>query len=323
VVETLFRYLDDSATLLQKELDCSYLEALVETGDNAFQNEVQQNGVSEVTKKRLEKIYEEMNRLSYTREDIRKAFQLACLKGMREKLHPNRQMTPDTIGILFSFFLEKLLNGPFSIFDPAIGTGNLLTTILNRLPNDSVKAFGADADDLLIKLAYVNANLQEHPIQLYNQDSLKPLFVDPVDVVVCDLPAGYYTDDEQAKEYELRAREGHSYAPFLFIEQSIRYTKPGGYLLFVIPNSLFEMEDSMRLHEFLKKTAYIQAVIQLPLSMFKNKNLAKSLFFLQKKKEGIRPPRQVLLANLPSFDEKNAMERIFSDMERWFSKNKQ
>lgn len=104
MVETLFRYLDDSATLLQKELDCSYLEALVETGDNAFQNEVQQNGVSEVTKKRLEKIYEEMNRLSYTREDIRKAFQLACLKGMREKLHPNRQMTPDTIGILFSFF---------------------------------------------------------------------------------------------------------------------------------------------------------------------------------------------------------------------------
>ncbi|WP_227633456.1 class I SAM-dependent methyltransferase, partial [Klebsiella pneumoniae] len=80
-----------------------------------------------------------------------------------------------------------------------------------------VRSYGVDADDLLLKLAYVNANLQQHEIQLFHQDSLKPLFIEPVDVVVCDLPIGYYPDDENAKSFHLHAKSGHSYAHYLFI----------------------------------------------------------------------------------------------------------
>ena len=39
-VEELFTVLNETATLLQEELNCSYLEALAETGENIFQESV-------------------------------------------------------------------------------------------------------------------------------------------------------------------------------------------------------------------------------------------------------------------------------------------
>ena len=97
----------------------------------------------------------------------------------------------------------------------------------------NIRAFGVDVDDLLIKLAYVGANLQQQPTEFFNQDALEPLFIDPVDLIVCDLPIGYYPNDVQAAEYELSSSKGHSYAHHLFIEQSIKHTIPGGYLFFL------------------------------------------------------------------------------------------
>ncbi len=67
-------------------------------------------------------------------------------------------------------------------------------------------------------------------MELFCQDSLQPLFIEPADAVICDLPVGYYPNDEGAEAFELKADEGHSFAHHLFIEQSVKHTKPGGYL---------------------------------------------------------------------------------------------
>ena len=243
---------------------------------------------------------------NFTKEEIRKAYQLVILKGMKENVQPNHQMTPDTVGMLISYLVDKFMQQPsFRLLDPAIGTGNLLTTVLNQLPKN-VQSIGVEIDDLLLKLAYVNANLQEHPIEFFNQDSLEPLFIDPVDAVIADLPVGYYPNDVRALDYKLKANEGHSYAHHLFIEQSVRHTKPGGYLFFIIPNGLFESDQAGQLREFFKEEVIIQGVLQLPISMFNNKNAAKSILILQKKGEGIVAPKQALLVNLPNLT--NALE---------------
>ncbi|HRF77540.1 MAG TPA: PDDEXK nuclease domain-containing protein, partial [Chitinophagales bacterium] len=42
-------------------------------------------------------------------------------------------------------------------------------------------------------------------LELFHQDSLEPLFIDPVDTVICDLPVGYYPNDEGAEAFELKA----------------------------------------------------------------------------------------------------------------------
>jgi site-specific DNA-methyltransferase (adenine-specific) len=321
-VEQLFTLFNETAIVLQEELACTYLEALAETGENLFQGSILQDELSELTVKRLKKQYEEIDLEKFTNEEIRKAFQLVILKGMKENVQPNHQMTPDTVGMLVGYLVQKFMKqASFRLLDPAVGTGNLLTTVLNHV-DKKIESIGVEIDDLLIKLAYVNANLQEQPIRLFNQDSLEPLFIDPVDAVIGDLPIGLYPNDVRASDYQLQASSGHSYSHHLFIEQSVRHTLPGGYLFFIIPNGLFESEHASALHEFFKEHVFIQGVLQLPTSMFKSESAAKSILVLQKKAEEIKAPNQALLVNLPNLSNAVEMDKILTKVEKWFQENK-
>jgi len=321
-VEELFTLFNETALILQEELACSYLEALAETGENLFQGAILQEELSELTVKRLKKQYSELSLDNFSNEDIRKAFQLVILKGMKENVQPNHQMTPDSVGMLVGYLVEKFMQKPsFRLLDPAVGTGNLLTTVINH-SRKQISSIGVEIDDILIKLAYVNANLQGHPIQFFNQDSLESLFIDPVDAVIADLPIGYYPNDVRAADYQLKSDTGHSYSHHLFIEQSVRHTNPGGYLFFLVPNGLFESEQAPLLHEYIKDHLYIQGLLQLPTSIFKTKSSAKSILILQKKGDNIQPPKQALLVNLPSLSNAFEMDKILTKMEKWFQENK-
>ncbi|MBP2241406.1 site-specific DNA-methyltransferase (adenine-specific) [Cytobacillus eiseniae] len=323
-VEELFTVFNETAMIMQEELACTYLEALAETGENLFQERIlQKDELSEVTVKRLKKSYDSLNLHTYSKENIRKSFQLAILKGMNEIVQPNHQMTPDAVGMLVGYLVDKFVKEEtFRLLDPAVGTGNLLTTVINHQQKKNVEAIGLDIDDILIKLSYVNANLQQHPIQFFNQDSLEPLFIEEADVVVSDLPVGYYPNDVRASEYEMKADSGHTYAHHLFIEQSMRHVKAGGYLFFIVPNGLFESEQASKLHTYIQENANIQGLLQLPRSLFKNEKAAKSIFILQKKGEGVKPPKQVLLVNLPSLSNTAEMEKILRKIDGWHKENK-
>lgn len=322
-VEDLFSVINDTAVILQEELSLTFLEALAETGENIFQEAILQEEISELSRKRLKKSYESLTLARFSVEEIRKSFQLAILKGMKESVQPNHQMTPDAVGMLVGYLVNKFVTKPsYRLFDPAIGTGNLLTTVINQQEGKAIESIGIEIDDLLIKLAYINANLQQHPIQLYNQDSLEPLFIELADAVVSDLPVGYYPNDVRAADFQLKSENGHSYAHHLFIEQSIKYTKEGGYLFFLIPNGLFESEEAPKLHEFLKEHAYIQAILQLPLTMFRHENAAKSVLILQKKGEQAKAPKQVLLVNLPSLSNGHQVEKTLQKIDQWIRENK-
>ncbi|WP_078545093.1 class I SAM-dependent methyltransferase [Litchfieldia alkalitelluris] len=323
-VEILFKVIDETASLLREELACTYIEGVAETGENLFQQAILQEEISELSKKRLEKEYSLFYKQRFTKEEIRKAYQLSILKGMHEASQANHQMTPDAVALFIGYLVKKVTEGKeqLSIFDPAIGTGNLLTAVLNQNTDKTVKAYGCDVDDLLIRLAFVNANLQEQNVELFNQDSLEALYVDPVDVIVCDLPYGYYPNDVNASNYQLKAETGHSYAHHLFIEQSLKYTQEGGFVLLLIPNALFESDQTKQLNSFLHEHAYIQGLIQLPSTMFKQKEAAKSVFILQKKAEGVQAPKQTLLANLPSFSNKEAMSNMVQKIDQWFKDEK-
>ncbi|WP_409297230.1 class I SAM-dependent methyltransferase [Peribacillus sp. SCS-26] len=323
-VEKLFSIFNETAGVLQEELSCTYLEALAETGENMFHGDVVQDELSEVTLKRLRKQYDSVPLATFSHEEIRNAYQLAILKGMQENVQPNHQMTPDAVGMFMAYIIDKYMRGRtgFTLLDPVVGTGNLLFTILNHFRGRAGSSYGVDIDDLLVRLAYVGANLQEQPVQLFNQDSLEPLLIDPVDVVVCDLPVGYYPNDARASEFELKADEGHSYAHHLLIEKSMDHVKDGGFLFLVIPNSLFETAEAPKLNAFVKEKAFIQGLIQLPQSMFKTKAAGKSIFILQKKGEGVTQPKNALLVDLPRFSNAAAMQDIMKKIEDWFKDQK-
>ncbi|MCU5470678.1 class I SAM-dependent methyltransferase [Bacillus paranthracis] len=324
-VETLFSIFDSSAVVLRKELDVTYLEALVETGDNLFEGAILQEELSESVIERLNREYSTFNEETYKGEEIRKAFQLAILKGMKEGVQANHEMTPDAVGMFMSYLFHKFMKGQneITVLDPAIGTGNLMTTVFNSAQeNVTMSGFGVEVDEVLIKLALVNANLQKHAIEFFHQDGLAPLYIDPVDAVVSDLPVGYYPNEIGASEYKLKADEGMSYAHHLFIEQSVKHTKEGGYLFFLVPNFIFESDQAPKLHAFIKETCFIQGLLQLPVSMFKNEKNAKSIFVLQKKGPSVTMPKQALLVELPKFSNMKAMEDIMDQLNTWFATHK-
>ncbi|ASI79940.1 class I SAM-dependent methyltransferase [Bacillus cereus group sp. Bc002] len=324
-VETLFSIFDSSAVVLRKELDVTYLEALVETGDNLFEGAILQEELSESAIERLDREYSTFNEETYKGEEIRKAFQLAILKGMKEGVQANHEMTPDAVGMFMSYLFHKFMKGQneITVLDPAIGTGNLMTTVFNSAQeNITMSGFGVEVDEVLIKLALVNANLQKHAIEFFHQDGLAPLYIDPVDAVVSDLPVGYYPNEIGASEYKLKADEGMSYAHHLFIEQSVKHTKEGGYLFFLVPNFIFESDQAPKLHAFIKETCFIQGLLQLPVSMFKNEKNAKSIFVLQKKGPSVTMPKQALLVELPKFSNMKAMEDIMDQLNTWFATHK-
>ncbi|HWL25331.1 MAG TPA: class I SAM-dependent methyltransferase [Ureibacillus sp.] len=302
-LEQIFSYINEKSEQYEQNGEFTYLEGVFNTLEDVLEG-----GMDWVGK-------------DASKEEIRKAIQLAILKGMRKSSQPNHQMTPDTLGLLVGYFVEqfveeKLKEGPISILDPAVGTGNLLLTVMNMLDGKTF-ATGIEVDETLIRLAADTAELTQQPLMLYHQDALQKMLVDPVDVVVCDLPVGYYPNEDVAIDYELCAHEGMSYAHHLFIEQSINHSKEGAYLFFLIPANLFESEQSKELHKFLKKHAWIQAVIQLPDGLFANKTLEKSMLILQKQSKEYRAPREVLLAKVPNMSNKQALSAFFEKVQIW------
>jgi len=302
-IEKLFGMLNEHAEKIEKEQNTTLLEGLLDGLEAWLDGDV------------------DFSQQGATKEDVRKSIQIAILKGMRKGSQPNHQMTPDTLGLLVGYFVEqifadRLAKEKLTILDPAVGTGNLLITVMNLL-DGKVEASGVEVDELLIRLAAATADLTEQPISLYRQDALQDLLVDPVDAIVCDLPVGYYPNEEVALDYELCASEGMSYAHHLFIEQSVNYTKDGGYLFFLAPTHLFESEQSKQLHKYIQKHAWIQAIIQLPDTMFANKALEKSIVILQKQGEAFKAPKEVLLAKVPNMQNKQALAMFFEKVKMW------
>ena len=90
-IEKLFGLLNEHAEKIEKEHNITLLEGLLDGLEAWLDGEV------------------DFSQKGATKEDIRKAIQIAILKGMRKGSQPNHQMTPDTLGLLVGYFVEQIL----------------------------------------------------------------------------------------------------------------------------------------------------------------------------------------------------------------------
>lgn len=317
-VVRLFHQLDPIVELIVAEEDELYLESLADVLEFIHLGEVTAlpsiNDEDTLYTLRTSFLDE-----SYTKQEIHRAIQMALLKGMKDETQANHRMTPESIALFVSYLIQKLTEDQsITIFNPASGTGNFLHTVLGQLEGE-INAFASEIDETLIRISVMTANILEQNVQYFQQDSLRPLLLDPVDVVIADLPVGYYPDETRASEFELKAEEGMSYAHHLFIEQSLTYTKPGGYLVFLIPEFLFTSDQAEQLNAFLHEHAHIIGVFQLSDSTFKAREHKKSIFVLRKKGEHTENVKEPLLVMLPSLNDTKAMENILVQMNEWFT----
>lgn len=302
---------------------------MLENAENIIDDQVAvEDGVPDKeTVDKLQKLYRELKLKDADAETIRQVIQLSFLKVIRkDAIQANHQMTPDTIGFLMAYLIEKIVNlkRPYSIFDPAVGTGNLLTTVINQLKksnSQSVKGYGIDNDQAMLEVASASVALQRLDVDLFHQDSINALDIPECDIAVADLPIGYYPLDENTKNYQTRAEKGHSYVHHLLVEQAMNYLRPGGFGVFLVPSNIFQTKESQSFVKWIQSVAYLQGLINLPSELFANPNAQKAILLLQRHGGNSKQAVKVLLGEFPSFKQPKEFGAFMQEIDQWVKTN--
>ncbi|MFS2234906.1 class I SAM-dependent methyltransferase [Staphylococcus hominis] len=305
IMERLFRTLDDKAKSLNEENGQSFIENLGLAMEDVYRNQ----------RTLLEQA---------TFQDRRKAFQFAYLSLLQEEnIQANHQITPDSIGLILGFLVQKFTenNKELQIVDIASGAGHLSATVNEVLKDSEVMHHLIEVDPVLSRVSVHLANFLEIPFDVYPQDAIMPLPLEEADVVIGDFPIGYYPLDGRSKEMKLGFEEGHSYSHFLLIEQAVYALKQSGYAFLVVPSNIFEDEHVKQLQNFITTETEMQAFLNLPKTLFKNENARKSILILQKKKANETKPVEVLLANIPDFKNLNQFHGFINELNEWMDAN--
>ncbi|MFD1456001.1 class I SAM-dependent methyltransferase [Levilactobacillus lanxiensis] len=327
--EALFKVLDESTTTLQAALSTSYLDAFVETGDNLLNGQVQveDDRPDQKTVAQLTDLYQQADWQSFDSETVRRAVQLAMLKAIRiDEIQANHQLTPDTIAYIMGYLVTRLEKGKthLSLLDLTVGTGNLLTAVISQLKAvvaGKIDAYGIDNDDTMLAIAQTSSDLQRIPVELVHQDALERLLVPASDLIVADLPIGYYPVDDNAVNFKTAAQKGHTYVHHLLLEQAMNQLTPGGIGVFLVPSQLFQSEQAENLLKWLPNNAYLQGLLNLPSELFANANAQKAILILQKPGAGAKQVEQVMLGEFPSFKNQSAFQKFVAEIVQWEEQN--
>jgi len=275
-IEQAYTYLLENVQIIQNDLATSFYDALIE------QNGIYLDGRTNL--EQVKKNNEALKRLAFRKEEWLRTYQFLLMKAAQtEPLQANHQFTPDAIGHLMIFIIEQLCpTEDLSLLELGSGMGILGASFLTSM-NKKVDYLGIELDDLLIDLAASMAEVMDLQMGFVQGDAVRPQVLKESDIIVSDLPVGYYPDDQTASRYQVAAKNEHTYAHHLLMEQSLKYLKTGGYAIFLAPTDLLTSPQSELLKSWLTEQAQLVAIIALPEDLFAQGAQSKTIFVLQKK----------------------------------------
>ena len=255
---------------------------------------------------------------NYDKETIRKVYQFLLLKALKELNNPSYDITPEVITMYISHLIECIYGDKkVSITDLASGSGSLLINIAALVKGEK-EITSVDVDSNYVRLQQNIFNILETNVEIINQDALKPLNIKKQDIVISDVPFGYYADEDNSLNYKLCSTDGYSLNALLFIEQAANYLDENGVGILVIPKKVLELEDNFK--KYLEEDINLNAVITLPDEMFKNVSQQKAIILITKKGQ-TRLPNQVFLAQIPSFQNKASYAKFIEEFNDWLENN--
>ncbi|MGQ7409154.1 class I SAM-dependent methyltransferase [Streptococcus suis] len=287
-------------------------------GTNIYDAMIEQNAAYMAGQHELETVVtnnQALKSLELTKEEWRRAFQFLLIKANQtEPMQYNHQFTPDSIGFILSFLVEQLVSTPeITVLEIGSGTGNLAQTILNASPK-KLDYLGIEVDDLLIDLSASMADVMQADISFAQGDAVRPQILKESQVIIADLPIGYYPDDQIASRYQVASSTEHTYAHHLLMEQSLKYLEKDGFAILLAPNDLLTSPQSDLLKNWLQDQANIVSMIALPPELFGKAAMAKSIFVLQKK-----TARQLMpfVYPLQSLKDKDVIQEFMVKFKNW------
>ncbi|SDB23537.1 site-specific DNA-methyltransferase (adenine-specific) [Streptococcus henryi] len=310
-IETAYELILENIQVIENELKTHIYDALIE--QNSFY--LGAEGANE----RVAANNDKLRQLDLTKEEWRRAFQFIFIKaGQTESLQANHQFTPDAIGFILMFLLENMTSeDKLDVLEIGSGTGNLAQTLLNNSSKE-LDYMGIEVDDLLIDLSASIAEIMESSAQFLQEDAVRPQILKESDVIISDLPVGFYPNDDIAKRYKVASPQGHTYAHHLLMEQSLKYLKKNGIAIFLAPMTLLTSDQSQLLKDWLKGYADVIAVVTLPENVFGNSANAKSIFVLQKQAE--QAP-ETFVYPLSDLQNREVLTDFIENFQKWKNDN--
>ena len=290
-IEQAYTYLLENIQIIQNDLATNFYDALIEQNSIYLDGQTNLQVVKDNNKS--------LKRLALRKEEWLRTYQFLLMKAAQtEPLQANHQFTPDTVALLLIFIIEELWPGQeLNLLELGSGMGILGASFLTSL-DKKVDYLGVEIDDLLIDLAASITEVIGLPAVYVQGDAVRPQILKESDIIVSDLPIGYYPDDQVASRYEVAASDEHTYAHHLLMEQSLKYLKNGGFAIFLAPSNLLSSPQSDLLKLWLKKNAQLVAMITLPENLFSQGSNSKAIFVLQKKGSTAVEPFVYPLSNL-------------------------
>ena len=190
------------------------------------------------------------------------------------------------------------------VLEPAVGGGSFLTAVCKQMADNSAdpnnrelaakinrSIVGLDLDQFCVNLSALNMHLQQKatelmPLNLYNADFLTCQFTEKFDVIIGNPP---YNARLEPKVRELMKRQypeiteaGTLNSAALFLRKAVDLLKAGGWLGFVIPNSLLRVTAYKKLRRFILQRCAVKSIINIG-KAFKDAGLEMVIIILQKK----------------------------------------
>lgn len=311
-IETAYDLVLENTQSIQTELATYFYDALIE--QNAYY--LGAEGASDLVVANNQKL----QAMGLSAEEWRRVFQFLFIKSAQlDKLQANHQFTPDAIGFILLFLIEKLTDkSQLDVLEIGSGTGNLAFTLINNA-SKQLDYLGLELDDLLIDLSASIADVMGVDISLVQEDAVRPQLLKKSDVLLSDLPVGYYPNDEIAARYQVASPTEHTYAHHLLMEQSLKYLKQEGVAIFLAPTDLLTSPQSSLLKKWLSDYASVRAVITLPEKIFGSKTVAKSIFVLQKQADKVG---ETFVYPLTDLQDRAVLQAFMAEVEKWASEEK-
>ncbi|MGE4571976.1 MAG: class I SAM-dependent methyltransferase [Candidatus Izemoplasmatales bacterium] len=298
-IETLYDVFDESATLLYQQSKLPYLSGIVRTCENILAHSVENE--DEEIKKQLEEKIDSISHIEFHKEEIRKAFQYAVLKGLKHQKISNQMITPESIGMLMSYLIHKIYDvNHLRIYDPLVGTGNLITAIANQIEKD-VSLVGVDYFGQSYEVAQALFEMLGYGDQVFFQDTRTSKNIN-ADVIISDFSAV-----QQSEIYEI-------------INHQSQNIKANGFFILMVDNLFFEALNVKAFIEELNKEWYLFGMMILPQEVFKTQE--KTILILQDKGDKFIQPDSFMMVEIPGFKEQNALENVIGQLNQWFAKTK-
>ncbi|HEM3443571.1 class I SAM-dependent methyltransferase [Streptococcus suis] len=310
-IEQAYDLLLENVQTIQNQLGTNIYDAMIE--QNAAYVAGQHETDLVVTNNKA------LKQLDLTKEEWRRAFQFLFIKANQtEPMQYNHQFTPDSIGFILTFLLDQLVpQDSVTVLEIGSGTGNLAQTILNA-SQKKLDYLGIEIDDLLIDLSASMADVMQAEISFAQGDAVRPQILKESQVIIADLPIGFYPDDQVASRYQVASQTEHTYAHHLLMEQSLKYLEKDGFAILLALNDLLTSPQSDLLKGWLQEQANIVAMIALPPNLFGKAAMAKSIFVLQKK---AARPLAPFVYPLQSLQEPEAIQKFMLNFKNWKQEN--